>query len=63
MVEKLVAGILLVVVGVAFLLWGKSMGEGAFKFYRVIYTKENLKIMFKAAGVILIVGGIILVAL
>ena len=59
--EKLVVGIILMVVGILFLFNNKDIGEGAFKFYRAIYTKKNLVIMFKVAGVILLIGGLVIV--
>jgi len=58
---KLIPGIILLVIGVLFFFNNKNMGEGAFKFYRVIYTKKNLAIMFRIAGVVLFVGGLVLV--
>ena len=58
--NELVAGIVMLVIGVLFLFCNRSMGEGTFKFYRMIYTQKNLVIMFKAAGVILVVAGIVL---
>ncbi len=63
MSEKLFAGVVLLVIGVLFLFGNKGIGEGAFEFYRAIYTKKNLIVMFKIAGVILIVGGLVLVFL
>jgi len=59
--EKLIPGIILVVIGIIFFLNNKNISEGAFKFYRWLYTKKNLKIMFRAAGVILVIGGLILI--
>ena len=61
--DRLVAGIFLFVIGVVFLFNSGDIGEGAFKFYKMIYTKKNLKIMFKVAGIILVAGGIIILAL
>jgi hypothetical protein len=58
--NELVASIILIVMGVVFFFNNKAMGEGCFGFYRWLYTKRNLKIMFKIAGIILIVGGILL---
>lgn len=61
--EKLIAGIILLVVGILFFFNNKNMGKGTYKFYRAFYTEKNLKIMFRAAGIILIVGGILLLVL
>ena len=63
MEKELVAGIVLMVIGVLFIFNNKGMGAGAFEFYRKMYTKKNLKIMFRIAGIILVVGGFILVFL
>jgi len=59
--KELIAGIIFIVIGLLFFFNNKNIGEGAFKFYRTLYTKKNLKIMFRIAGGVLIVGGIILV--
>ena len=61
--DKLIAGIFLFVIGIIFLFNSSDIGEGAFKFYRMIYTKKNLRIMFKVAGIIFVAGGIIILAL
>ena len=61
MKSELIAGIILIIVGMLFFFNNKNIGEGAFKFYRTLYTKNNLKIMFKICGIILIVGGFVLV--
>ena len=63
MEAKLVVGIILLIVGVVFLFNSKKIGEGAFGFYRMIYTRKNLRIMFRVAGVILAVGGLVLIVL
>jgi len=63
MEKELIASIILIVVGVVFFFNNKAMGEGCFGFYRWFYTKRNLKIMFKIAGIVLIVGGLILMFL
>jgi hypothetical protein len=63
MAGKLVASVVLVLVGLLFFFNNKNMGEGMFAFYRKLYTKNNLKIMFRAAGVVLVVGGIMLMVI
>ena len=61
MEKELIAGIVLIGIGILFFFNNKNMGEGLSKFYRKLYTKKNSTIMFKAAGVILILGGLILI--
>ena len=63
MTTELIAAIILIVIGILFFFNNKNMGEGLFKFYRKLYTKRNSIIMFKAAGVILILGGLVLIFL
>lgn len=63
MESGLVAGIVMMVIGVLFFFNNRDMGKGMSGFYRMIYTKKNLVIMFKVAGVILFVGGFILIVL
>jgi hypothetical protein len=58
---KLIAAIVLMAIGILFFFNNKNMGEGAFKFYRKIYTKKNLTIMFRIAGILLFVGSLILI--
>jgi hypothetical protein len=59
--KELIVGCLLVVVGVVFLFSWREMTGGAFRFYRTLYTERNLGVMFRAAGIVLIVGGVVLV--
>lgn len=59
--EKIIVGIILIVVGILFFFNNKNIGKGASKFYRALYTEKNLKVMFKICGIVLIVGGLILV--
>ena len=61
--EKLIAGIILIGIGILFFFNNKNMGKGTHKFYKFLYTEKNLKIMFRAAGIVLVVGGIILIFL
>jgi len=58
--KELVAGVVLILAGILFFFNSKNMGEGTYKFYRWFYTKQRLKVMFKIAGVVLFVGGIVL---
>ena len=59
--EKLITGIILMVIGILFFFNNKNMGNGTFKLYRKIYTKKNLAIMFRVAGIILFAGSLILI--
>ena len=63
MERELIAGIILVAIGMLFFFNNKSMGKGLAEFYRKIYTKKNMIIMFRIAGIILVVGGLVLVFL
>jgi len=48
-------------IGVLFFFNNQNMAKGAFKFYQWLYTKKNLIIMFRAAGIILVFGGLVLI--
>ena len=61
--EKLIPGIILIVIGILFFFNNKNMGKGASKFYRKLYTEKNMNVMFRIAGIILIIGGIFLLVL
>ena len=61
--EKLIIGIVFISLGLLFFFNNKNIGEGAAKFYQKLYTERNLKIMFKACGVVLIFGGLVLIFL
>ena len=54
--EKIIAGIILLAIGLIFFFNNENIGRGACKFYQKLYTEKNLKVMFKVAGVILILG-------
>ncbi len=60
MEKELITGIIFIALGTLFFFNNKNIGEGAFKFYKWFYTKKRLKIMFKATGIILMIGGLIL---
>jgi len=61
--EKLIIGIVFISLGLLFFFNNKDIGEGAAKFYQKLYTEHNLKIMFKACGVVLVFGGLVLIFL
>jgi hypothetical protein len=59
MTEKLIAGVILIAIGLLFFFNNKNMGRGCADFYKKLYTKKNMTIMFRAAGILLIIAGII----
>jgi len=59
--EKLIIGIVFIGIGLLFFFNNKNISKGAFEFYQKLYTEDNLKIMFRACGVILFFGGFILI--
>jgi len=59
--EKMIAGIVLMGVGLLFFFKNKDIGRGAFKFYQKFYSEKNLPIMFKICGGIFILGGLVLI--
>ena len=59
-IEKLIVGTLLTGIGVIFITKNKALGEGMAEFYKKLYTKEKMPFMFKAAGTICMVGGLII---
>lgn len=60
-IGKLTVSIILMALGLLFFFNNKNIGKGASKFYKIIYTEKNLKIMFKVLGIILIILAIILI--
>ena len=59
--ETFFVGIILIAIGALFTFNNKNMAKGAFKFYQKLYTEKNLTVMFRAFGVILVLGGIIFI--
>ena len=59
--EKLIIGIVFIGVGLLFFFNNKNISKGAFEFYQKLYTEDNLKIMFRACGVVLVLGGFVLI--
>lgn len=57
---NLIAGIVLIAIGLFFITFFRSVAKGAAAFYKKIYTEKNLKIMFMVMGCILIVAGLVL---
>jgi len=55
--SKIIPGIILIGAGLLFIFNNKNISEATFKFYRKLYTKNNLKIMFKACGILCMIGG------
>lgn len=60
--EKTIIGIALMGLGLLFFFNNRNIAKGAFKFYQKLYTEKNLKVMFRACGVILVLAGIILIS-
>lgn len=58
--EFLFIGIVFIGLGTLFIYNNKNIAAGAFKFYAKLYTEKNLKVMFRAAGIMLVLGGIFL---
>ena len=56
--QTLFIGLLFLGAGLLFVFNNKNMAKGASKFYAKLYTEKNLRIMFRAAGIILVVAGI-----
>ena len=61
--QKLLVGIIFIGIGLLFFFNNKNIAKGAATFYQKLYTENNLKIMFKAAGVTLVLGGLALIFL
>ena len=59
--STLIAGIILVCLGLLLIFQNKPISSGAAAFYKKFYTKKNLAIMFKAVGVLLIIVGLALI--
>ena len=59
--EKLVPGIILLLIGLLFFFNNKNMGRGGYKLYQWLYTEKNLTIMFRIAGILLFIAGLVLV--
>jgi len=62
-IEKLIFGIVFVGIGLLFVFNNKQIAKGAFGFYKKLYTENNLKIMFRACGIILFLLGLFLIFL
>lgn len=61
--QKLLVGIIFIGIGLLFFFNNKNIAKGAATFYQRLYTENNLKIMFKGAGILLILGGLALIFL
>jgi len=59
--SKLIAGIVLLIIGLLFFFDNKNIGKGACKFYKKFYAEKNLIVIFKILGIILILGGLVLI--
>jgi len=56
--EALIIGLIFIGSGSLFIFNNKNIAKGAAKFYTKLYTEKNLKVMFKAVGIILVLAGI-----
>ena len=61
METELIAGIILMVVGMLFFFNNKNIGKGASKLYQKFYTQKNLTIIFRIIGIILVFAGLVLI--
>jgi len=61
--SKIIVSIILFAVGLLFFFNNKNMGKGCAKFYRKLYTPKNMTFMFRAAGILFIIGSILLLVL
>lgn len=61
--DKTIAGVVLISIGLLFFFNNKNIAKGTFKFYKKLYTENNLIIMFKVGGIVLAIGGLILILL
>jgi len=61
--SKIIVSIIFFVLGLLFFFNNKNIGKGVAKFYQWFYTKERVIIMFRAVGIILIVGGVLMLVL
>jgi len=59
--ETLFIGIGLIGLGFLFVFNNKNIAKGASKFYAKFYTEKNLRVMFRAVGIILALAGILLI--
>ena len=58
---KLIISIISVVAGLLFVFNNKNVAKGAHKFYTLLYTEKNLKIIFRVLGILLIIGAVVLI--
>ena len=58
--QRIFVVMILAGIGLLFFFNSKNISKGAFKFYRKLYTQKNLNVMFKLAGILLVLGAIIL---
>jgi len=59
--QKLVVGIIFIGIGLLFFFLNKNIAKGAASFYQKFYTENNLKIIFKVLGALLVLAGVVLV--
>ncbi len=59
--ERLIAGIIMIALGLLFFFNNKNIGKGASKFYKAFYTEKNLKVLFRIVGIILIIAAVVVI--
>jgi len=59
--QKVLAGIILVGIGLLFFFNNKNIAKGAAAFYKKFYSEKNLIVMFKIGGIVLALGGLIII--
>lgn len=58
MQEKIFIGFVLMGLGLVIFVNNKPIAKGMASFYKKLYTEDNLVVMFKVLGVLLVVGGL-----
>ena len=58
--EYFIAGVIVFVFGVFFLVFNRKVSEGAIWLYKRIYTMRVLTVFYKILGIILIIAGLML---
>lgn len=61
--EKIIISVIFFILGLVFFFNSKKIAPGAAKFYQWLYTEKNMVVMFRAAGIVLIVGSVLLFVL
>ena len=62
-VEKIIAGIILGIMGMIFMIFYKPLAKGMHEFYKKMYTEKNLLVIVRVVGVLLILAALAAVVL